>query len=64
VEWVFNAYTALVAALLGAIGFLVRKIFTSEQKIAVLEAKLSGLDQIEQDIRELRQDVKDILLKM
>jgi hypothetical protein len=63
-NWIFNAYTATVAALLGAIGFLVRKIFTNEQKVMVLEAKLEVVNQMESDIRELRADVKNILMTL
>jgi uncharacterized membrane protein (DUF106 family) len=48
-------------ALLGAIGFLVRKVLTDGEKIKALESQLETLST---DVRETRQDVKDILFRL
>lgn len=61
-DYVLNAYTITLTALLGAIGFLVRKIFTNEQHIQVLEAKLTTMTKnLEDDITELKSDIKELL---
>lgn len=59
--WITGIITTVFAAVVGTITFLVRKILTNEKKIAILEF---SLDAIDEDIRELRTDVKDILLAM
>ena len=52
---------AVIAALIGAIGFLVRKVLTDGEKIEVLESQLETLSK---DIRETRKDVRDILFRL
>lgn len=59
----------LLTATLAGVGFLVRKIFTSERKIAVLETALMEMkderkehDQyVDSMLNEVRQDIKDLL---
>ncbi len=63
-EWINTTYAAILAACLAAIGFLVRKIFTNEAKIEVLESRLTMFDDLEEDIKELRSDVRNILLSI
>lgn len=59
-DYILNAYTITLTALVGAIGFLVRKIFTSEKKIELLEQSLSHF---EEEIKELRADVKQLIFR-
>lgn len=55
---------ALIIALVGAVVALIRKVFTNEKEIAILTEKLKAVDRIEEEITELRTDIKDILFKL
>jgi len=60
---------ALVTALLGGISFLIRKILTSEKKIAILETALLEMkeerkahdEKVDDMLTELRYDIKSLL---
>lgn len=62
----------LVTATLAAIGYLVRKILTSEAKIALLEQSLNEMkdernvhdEKVDNMLDELRLDIKNILQKL
>jgi hypothetical protein len=61
-DYILNAYTIAFTTLLGAIGFLIRKIFTNEKQIGILETKLTTMTKnLENDILELKSDVKELL---
>lgn len=64
IEYVGYFVNALIIALVGAIVALVRKVFTNEKEIAMLAQKLKAVDRIEEEVRELRTDIKDILFKL
>lgn len=59
----------VVTALLAGIGFLIRKILTSEAKINLLEQALNDLqqerkdhdDKVDEMLTELRVDIKNLL---
>jgi hypothetical protein len=64
-DYALNAYTVLVTALIGAIAFMVRKVFTNEKQIEVLEARLSDMsNNIERDIKDLKLDIKDLATQL
>jgi hypothetical protein len=63
-DWMNTTYAALVAAVITTTGFLVRKILTNEAKVAVLESKLKVVENLEEDIRELRGEIKDLIYHM
>ena len=48
----------LVAALIGGVTILVRKIFTAEKKVALLELQLSN---IKDDVHEMKTDIKSLI---
>lgn len=62
-------YLTLFTAVLGGIGFLIRKIFTSERKIELLEQTLSQLtvgrdkhdNELNDQLSEMRHDIKSLL---
>lgn len=59
----------LVTATLAAIGFLIRKILTSEAKIALLEQSLNEMkaerrdhdEKVDELLTEVRHDIKNLL---
>ena len=63
---------AALTAIIGAIGFFIRKIFTSEKKIEILEQSLIEMkgerkehdDKVDEMLTELRLDIKNILQKL
>lgn len=62
-------YVTILVSVAGGIGFLVRKIFTSERQIQILEANLNALQEsreahdrdIKEDLNEIRHDIKNLL---
>lgn len=64
IEYIGYFVNALIIALVGAIVALVRKVFTNEKEIAMLAQKLKAVDRIEEEVKELRTDIKDILFKL
>lgn len=64
IEYAGYFVNALIIALVGAIVALVRKVFTNEKEIAMLAQKLKAVDRIEEEVKELRTDIKDILFKL
>ena len=53
-------FVAIFGAILTGVGYLIRKVFTDEKKIALLEQKLTSL---EGDISDIRSDVKQLLFR-
>lgn len=53
-------FIALVAAVVG----LIRKVFTNEKKIEILETRLKSFDRIEKEVDEIKVDIKNILLHL
>lgn len=64
IDYVGYIVNALIIALVGAIVALVRKVFTNEKGIAMFAQKLKAVDRIEEEVKELRTDIKDILFKL
>jgi hypothetical protein len=64
VDYVGYIVNALIIALVGAVVALIRKVFTNEKELAILTEKLKTVDRIEEEIYELRSDIKDILFKL
>ena len=62
-------YLSLFTAVLGGIGFMIRKIFTSERKIELLEQSLEELKagregrdhDLNSQLSEIRHDIKNLL---
>lgn len=62
-------YLSLFTATLGGIGFMIRKIFTSERKIELLEQTLEELKsgresrdkELNSQLSEIRHDIKNLL---
>lgn len=52
-------WTAIVATVVGGISWLVRRVLTNEKQIALLQAELK---RGREDIREVRDDVKSLLV--
>lgn len=63
-EYLNYLISALVAALVAAVVALVRKVLTNGKEIALLREQLKAVDRIENDVAELRTDIKDILFKL
>lgn len=67
-----NAIYALVAAVIGAFVVLIRKVLTNEKQIALLKAEIAQRneyrmekdEEVNDQLTELRNDVKDILRRM
>jgi len=55
-----SIFLAVVTALIGAIGFLVRKIFTNEKQIAILQTQVDHNKSI---LTEMRADIKNLIAK-
>lgn len=62
-------YVTILVSVAGGIGFLIRKIFTSETQIKMLEERLTSLQEsreandkaIKEDLSEIRHDIKNLL---
>lgn len=62
-------YVTILVSVAGGIGFLIRKIFTSETQIKMLEERLTRLQEsrdehdkeIKGDLSEIRHDIKNLL---
>jgi len=62
-------YVTIMVSVAGGIGFLIRKIFTSETQINMLEQRLTDLQtsrdahdkEIKEDLSEMRHDIKSLL---
>lgn len=63
-DYIGYIVNALIVALVGAVITLIRKVFTNEKEIAILREQLKAVDRIEEEITELRTDIKDILFKL
>lgn len=63
-DYIGYIVNALIVALVGAVVVFIRKVFTNEKEIAILTEKLKAVDRIEEEIVELRSDIKDILYKL
>lgn len=71
IDYVGYIVNALIVALFGAVITLIRKVFTNEKEIAILNQQLIALkeqlktvDRIEEELVDLRSDIKDILFKL
>lgn len=62
-------YVTIMVSVAGGIGFLIRKIFTSEKQIQLLEQRLTALQasrdshdkEMKEDLTEIRHDIKNLL---
>ena len=62
-------YVTIMVSIAGGIGFLIRKIFTSERQIQLLEGRLTALQNsrdahdraMKSDLSEIRHDIKNLL---
>ena len=62
-------YVTIMVSIAGGIGFLIRKIFTSERQIELLKAELEDLQQsrqnhdrdLKEQLSEIRHDIKNLL---
>ena len=62
-------YVTILVSVAGGIGFLIRKIFTSETQIEMLKNTLTGLQksrdehdkEMKEDLAEIRHDIKNLL---
>jgi cell division protein FtsL len=50
--------TSITLSLIGGVVWLVRKVFTNEKQIALLEAEIN---QRKEDIKEIKADVKSLI---
>jgi cell division protein FtsL len=50
--------TSITLSLIGGVVWLVRKVFTNEKKIALLEAEIKRRNE---DIKEIKADVKSLI---
>lgn len=62
-------YVIILTSVAGSIGFLVRKIFTSERQIDLLKQELKNLqtsrekhdESVDEQLTEIRHDIKNLL---
>lgn len=62
-------YVTIMVSIAGGVGFLIRKIFTSERQIQLLESRLTALQisrdehdkEVREDLSEIRHDIKNLL---
>lgn len=62
-------YVTILVSVAGGIGFLIRKIFTSERQIELLEHRLTALqksrdshdEEMKESLSEIRHDIKNLL---
>ena len=52
--------TASITALIGGVVWLIRKVFTNEKQIAIMEAHIARRDE---DIKEIKSDIKSLIEK-
>lgn len=55
---------ALIVALIAAVIGLIRKVFTNEKKVELLEMRLKSFDRMEKEVDEIKVDIKNILLHL
>jgi hypothetical protein len=63
-DHVGSLINAIFVALIAAVVGLIRKVFTNEKKIDILEARLKSFDRIEKEVDEIKVDIKNILLHL
>lgn len=74
-NWADNINTlvaAVIAALMGVIGFLVRKVLTNDTRIGMLEAEIETREKsrveyneiINTQLAEIRNDIKNLLARV
>lgn len=62
-------YGTILVSVAGGVGFLIRKIFTSERQIELLKHELTNLqrsredhdDNVDKQLSEIRHDIKNLL---
>jgi len=57
IEW-DKVLTSITLSLIGGVVWLVRKVFTNEKQIALLEAEIKRRNE---DIKEIKADVKSLI---
>ena len=57
IEWE-KILTSITLSLIGGVVWLVRKVFTNEKQIALLEAEIKRRNE---DIKEIKADVKSLI---
>ncbi len=64
-------YATILVSVAGGIGFLIRKIFTSERQIDLLKQELKNLqnsrenhdENVDKQLAEIRHDIKNLLAR-